>query len=79
LLARVRSLLRLKMLTDELRLRAVTARDIGLDTLLSDKGDEGAQSRKSWSSTNALRPSSGWSSRCARVSRSFMRRSRKPP
>ena len=41
LLARVRSLLRLKMLTDELRLRAVTARDIGLDTLLSDKGDEG--------------------------------------
>jgi two-component system cell cycle response regulator len=34
LLARVRSLLRLKMLTDELRLRAVTARDIGLDTLL---------------------------------------------
>ncbi|MAS08332.1 MAG: PleD family two-component system response regulator [Ahrensia sp.] len=41
LLARVKSLLRLKMLTDELRLRAVTARDIGLDTLLSDKGDEG--------------------------------------
>mgnify|MGYP000218169027 FL=1 len=40
LLARVRSLLRLKMLTDELRLRAVTARDIGLDSLLSDKGDE---------------------------------------
>lgn len=39
LLARVKSLLRLKMLTDELRLRAVTARDIGLDTLLSDKGD----------------------------------------
>jgi len=41
LLVRVKSLLRLKMLTDELRLRAVTARDIGLDTLLSDKGDEG--------------------------------------
>jgi len=40
LLARVKSLLRLKMLTDELRLRAVTARDIGLDTLLSDKGDD---------------------------------------
>ena len=41
LLARVRSLLRLKMLTDELRLRAVTARDIGLDALLSDNGGEG--------------------------------------
>lgn len=33
LLTRVRSLLRLKMLTDELRLRAVTARDIGLEDL----------------------------------------------
>jgi len=44
LLARVRSLLRLKMLTDELRLRAVTARDIGLDTLFDaapeDQGRE---------------------------------------
>ncbi|MCI5075813.1 PleD family two-component system response regulator [Oricola sp.] len=36
LMARVRSLLRLKMLTDELRLRAVTARDIGLESLLND-------------------------------------------
>ena len=40
LLARVKSLLRLKMLTDELRLRAVTARDIGLESLLSDDGGE---------------------------------------
>ncbi|QKV17979.1 PleD family two-component system response regulator [Oricola thermophila] len=44
LLARVRSLLRLKMLTDELRLRAVTARDIGLDKLFdADGGDEGGK------------------------------------
>jgi two-component system cell cycle response regulator len=40
LLARVRSLLRLKMLTDELRLRAVTARDIGLDTLFDSSDDD---------------------------------------
>jgi len=40
LLARVRSLLRLKMLTDELRLRAVTARDIGLDTLFDAAPDD---------------------------------------
>lgn len=35
LLARVKSLVRLKMLTDELRLRAVTTRDIAIDQLLS--------------------------------------------
>jgi two-component system cell cycle response regulator len=39
LLTRVKSLLRLKMLTDELRLRAVTARDIGLEDLFSEKED----------------------------------------
>lgn len=46
LLARVKSLLRLKMLTDELRLRAVTARDIGLDNLLGDRNEQsGAKPR----------------------------------
>ncbi|TCD14471.1 PleD family two-component system response regulator [Oricola cellulosilytica] len=39
LLTRVRSLLRLKMLTDELRLRAVTARDIGLEELFRSGGE----------------------------------------
>ncbi|MEX3009305.1 PleD family two-component system response regulator [Hoeflea sp. TYP-13] len=36
LLARVKSLVRLKALTDELRIRAQAAQDIGLDFLLSD-------------------------------------------
>ncbi|MFZ2099866.1 MAG: response regulator, partial [Oricola sp.] len=45
LLARVRSLLRLKMLTDELRLRAVTARDIGLDTLFDASGADVARAK----------------------------------
>lgn len=38
LMARVKSLVRLKMLTDELRLRAVTTRDIAIEQLL-EKGD----------------------------------------
>jgi two-component system cell cycle response regulator len=46
LLARVRSLLRLKMLTDELRLRAVTARDIGLENLLDNTNGEGGKKPK---------------------------------
>ena len=37
LMTRVKSLLRLKALTDELRLRAATTRDIGLDVLLTKK------------------------------------------
>ena len=37
LLTRVRSLVRLKMLTDELRLRASTTRDIGIEELLGRK------------------------------------------
>lgn len=45
LLARVRSLLRLKMLTDELRLRAVTARDIGLDTLFDAPEDDNGRKK----------------------------------
>ena len=46
LLTRVRSLVRLKMLTDELRLRAVTARDIGLEELFrSDGEDDGNRPR----------------------------------
>jgi two-component system cell cycle response regulator len=40
LLTRVRSLLRLKMLTDELRLRAVTARDIGLEELFNPENED---------------------------------------
>ncbi|WP_026362844.1 PleD family two-component system response regulator [Methylopila sp. M107] len=41
LLARVRSLARLKMLGDELRLRAQTARDIGMIETIADKGEGG--------------------------------------
>jgi two-component system cell cycle response regulator len=37
LMTRVKSLVRLKMLTDELRLRASTTRDIGIEALLSRK------------------------------------------
>lgn len=40
LMARVKSLIRLKTLTDELRVRAQTARDIGLENLLSSGGNE---------------------------------------
>ncbi|MEL6436415.1 MAG: PleD family two-component system response regulator [Pseudomonadota bacterium] len=39
LLARVKSLVRLKLLTDELRLRANTTRDIALRELLGEKGE----------------------------------------
>ena len=46
LLARVRSLTRLKMVTDELRMRAVTSREIGLDApereAVSDAGHNGS-------------------------------------
>jgi two-component system cell cycle response regulator len=45
LLARVKSLLRLKLLTDELRTRAAASRDLGLDdptlAALRDKGEKG--------------------------------------
>ncbi len=41
LMTRVRSLVRLKMLTDELRLRASTTRNIGIEELLSSKAPEG--------------------------------------
>ncbi len=44
LLARVKSLVRLKMLTDELRLRAVTTRDIAIEELLA-KGVDVTESR----------------------------------
>jgi two-component system cell cycle response regulator len=40
LLARVKSLVRLKTLTDELRLRAATTRSIGIDELLQGKVDK---------------------------------------
>ena len=46
LMTRVKSLVRLKMLTDELRLRASTTRDIGIEELLSRKiPEEGAMPR----------------------------------
>ena len=38
LMTRVKSLVRLKMLTDELRLRASTTRNIGIEELLSQQG-----------------------------------------
>src|SRR5499425_156151 len=45
LLARVRSLVRLKMITDELRMRAVTSREIGIENpareAIADKGKGG--------------------------------------
>ncbi len=40
LMARVKSLVRLKRLTDELRIRAQTAKDIGLENLLNAYGNE---------------------------------------
>lgn len=43
LLTRVRSLVRLKALTDELRLRAATTRNIGIEQLLQKKGGEGEE------------------------------------
>src|SRR5690242_10787458 len=42
LMTRVKSLVRLKMLTDELRLRASTTRNIGIEELLSRKEQPGA-------------------------------------
>ncbi|MBO6636487.1 MAG: PleD family two-component system response regulator [Roseitalea sp.] len=41
LLARVKSLVRLKMLTDELRLRAHTTRDLAIEELLRNQGNAG--------------------------------------
>ncbi|MEK1890981.1 MAG: PleD family two-component system response regulator [Phyllobacterium sp.] len=41
LLARVKSLVRLKNLTDELRLRVATTRDVGLESILRFPGGEG--------------------------------------
>lgn len=43
LLARVKSLVRLKMLTDELRLRAHTTRDIAIEELLRNQGKAGRE------------------------------------
>ncbi len=45
LVARVRSLVRLKMLTDELRLRAVTTRGIGLEDLMRGASAHGKDSQ----------------------------------
>lgn len=42
LMTRVRSLVRLKSLTDELRLRAATTRNIGIEELLTRRAPEGA-------------------------------------
>ena len=46
LIARVRSLARLKMMTDELRMRAVTSRDIGIESperdAVADTGLQGS-------------------------------------
>ena len=48
LIARVRSLARLKMMTDELRMRAVTSRDIGIENpereAVAEAGRNGAHS-----------------------------------
>src|SRR5262245_13715137 len=43
LIARVRSLTRLKMLTDELRMRALTSRDIGIKSPGREGGAEGGR------------------------------------
>ena len=45
LMSRVKSLVRLKTLTDELRLRAATTRSIGIDELLQGTGRKQATSR----------------------------------
>ncbi len=46
LITRVKSLVRLKMLTDELRLRANTGRDLGLEPMLDLKDDTGGRKAK---------------------------------
>ena len=60
LIARVRSLTRLKMMTDELRLRAITSLEIGVEaperTAVADAGKADASS---WSTTGR-RPLNGW-------------------
>ncbi|SFJ10644.1 response regulator receiver modulated diguanylate cyclase [Phyllobacterium sp. CL33Tsu] len=45
LLARVKSLVRLKNLTDELRLRVATTRDVGLETILRFPGKDGGNKK----------------------------------
>ena len=60
LIARVRSLTRLKMMTDELRMRAITSLEIGMQaperSAIADKGWAAASC---WSTTGR-RPTSGW-------------------
>jgi two-component system cell cycle response regulator len=46
LITRVKSLVRLKMLTDELRLRANTGRDLGLEPMLDLKDESGGRKAK---------------------------------
>jgi len=46
LITRVKSLVRLKMLTDELRLRANTGRDLGLEPMLDLKDETGGRKAK---------------------------------
>src|SRR5262249_17283515 len=45
LIARIRSLARLKMMTDELRMRAVTSKEVGINLSGRETGDLGRQGR----------------------------------
>ncbi len=64
LIARVRSLTRLKMMTDELRMRAITSLEIGVQA--PERSAPGRAAASSWSTTGR-RPTNGWR-RCSRPS-----------
>ena len=53
LIARVRSLTRLKMMTDELRMRATTSREIGIESAEREAITEQGTAAASWSWTTA--------------------------
>ena len=60
LIARVRSLSRLKMMTDELRMRAVTSREIGIEAPERRRSPTRAWAGASCWSMTGRRPTSGW-------------------
>ena len=61
LIARVRSLTRLKMMTDELRMRAITSLEIGMQAPERERGGRHrARAAASCWSTTGRRPTSGW-------------------
>jgi len=64
LIARVRSLARLKMVTDELRLRALTSKEIGIESPEREAVAETAVTAAFWSSMTGKAPMSASRRRC---------------